>query len=56
MRGTIRGVDVRVPDRLVAVQAQAETDVGDDPVRELCLYLRRQHVQSIAAELARGHL
>lgn len=56
VRGAIRWVDVRVADFLVAVQAQAETDVGDDPVRKLRLDLRRQHVQSIAAELARGDL
>lgn len=52
----IGGVDVRVPDALVAVQAHAEADVGDDPVRELGLDLRRQYFQGIAAELARGHL
>ena len=38
------------------MQADAEADVGDDPVRELGLYLRRQHVQGIATELARGYL
>lgn len=56
VRSAVGGVDVRVPDALIAVQADAEPDVGDDPVRELGLYLRRQHVQGVAAELARGNL
>lgn len=56
VRGTIRRVDVRVPDALVAVQANAEAHVGDDPVGELFLYLCRQHIQGLSAELAGGHL
>lgn len=52
VRSTIRGVNVGIPDALVAVQTDAEANVGDDPVCELGLYLCRENVQRIAAERA----
>ena len=47
---TIRGVNVGIPDALVAVQTYTEANVGDHPVGKLGLYLCRQNVERIAAE------